>query len=88
MTGVKERTVHRILEKAGLGRNLSLLTLEELEKAWLLLEDGASYNEVARTIGRPYSAVRKALPGYTWTKEQMVARAALARKFNREMRNA
>lgn len=31
-----------------------------------LLKDGASYQEVANTVGAPVSRVRREFPGYAW----------------------
>lgn len=40
---------------------------ELLERAKLLLEDGASYHEVSRTTGIPRTTLTDNLPGYGWT---------------------
>ncbi|QCG77801.1 helix-turn-helix DNA binding domain protein [Gordonia phage Reyja] len=43
------------------------LTADQTTTARTLLEDGASYREVARTLGVPRHRVMRALPGYGWT---------------------
>lgn len=40
---------------------------ELLERAKILLEDGASYHEVSRTTGIPRTTLTDNLPGYGWT---------------------
>lgn len=46
-----------------------------------LLDDGASFREVGRTIGRPASVICRRFPGRGWTVEQVAERAALDRRF-------
>ncbi|QXO13149.1 helix-turn-helix DNA binding domain protein [Gordonia phage Jojo24] len=43
------------------------LTADQTSTARTLLEDGASYREVARTLGVPRHRVMRALPGYGWS---------------------
>lgn len=43
------------------------MTEAEISRARELLEDGASYKEVGRTLGRHYNTIRFHLPGYGWT---------------------
>lgn len=41
-----------------------------VDQARTLLEDGASYREVSRTIDIDHSHMSKVLPGYGWTKSE------------------
>lgn len=40
------------------------------ERAKEMLDDGASYAEVGRTLRKSPKNIRKALPGYGWTQSQ------------------
>lgn len=57
------------------------LTDEEKRRAAELLDDGVSYREVARTIGRSASVICRRFPGRGWTVEQVAERASLDRRF-------
>jgi len=52
-----------------------------------MLEDGASYEEVARTLRRSHTAFRRRLPGYTLTKKEAAHRAALGRQMAQLMKD-
>ena len=69
-TGVGERTIYRILRDAGMGKDPNYMSQDEVDRAREMLEDGASYMEVARTLGRSHSTIKRNLPGYTWSPEQ------------------
>ncbi len=58
----------------------------ELGDALALLEDGASYTEAAKTIGRSRSYVSEHLPGYGWTQKQGGAYGGMIRHMNERMR--
>ncbi|HEY2066352.1 MAG TPA: helix-turn-helix domain-containing protein [Gemmatimonadaceae bacterium] len=69
--GITPRTVQRIRGDLGIAKpKPPILTDDEKRLAATLLDDGASYEEVARTIGRSAHAVRLAFPGRGWTREQ------------------
>lgn len=70
MLGVSERTVTRHRRRAGIcPRPLSRFTPDEIRVAESLLDDGASYGEVARTLGRDKSVVRQRFIGRSsWPK--------------------
>ena len=81
---VTQRTVCRYRAKAGVyevGPNTPI-TEDELLKAKELLEDGASYQEVSRTLGRTSGAICRKFPGYSWTKRQAVNYRAMVGAFN------
>lgn len=62
--GVCERTITRIRVQAGCARKYQPITPENLKLARNLLEDGASYSEVARTIGCSHERLSTRFPGY------------------------
>lgn len=64
------RTVCRIRHNAGCKAATNPLTEDELSIAAAMLDDGASYAEVGRTIGRPLETVRNRFPGRGWTRAQ------------------
>jgi AraC-like DNA-binding protein len=70
--GISPRHVTRIrtATKTLVHPKAPLLTEDELLTAKLMLEDGASYTEVERTLGRSFRTLKRNLPGYSWTREQ------------------
>lgn len=69
--GVTERTIHRDRVALGIaGTNPPQLTATEKARARMLLDDGASYIETARTLGRSDKAIARHFPGYGWTRQQ------------------
>lgn len=57
------------------------LSDDEKNRAAELLDGGASYREVARTIGRSASVLCRRFPGRGWTRDQVAERASLDRRF-------
>jgi hypothetical protein len=55
------------------------------ERALALLDDGASYAETARSIGKDRSWVTKRFPGRGWTKQEGGAYGYMMRKANERM---
>jgi len=82
--GCTIRTVQRHRHSAGLtsGHHAAPFSTEERERALALLNDGASYAEVGRTLGRRYQQIAKTFPGYGWTQEQTVVYREALRAFN------
>lgn len=81
--GVTTRSVHRHRQAAGISQPPPVpLTPEELDLARRLLEDGACYNEVARTLGRSWKALHRKLPGYTWPPGEGARLARLLEYFD------
>lgn len=69
--GCGRNTVTNVRRRHGLlSRNWSPFSDAELERAELLLTDGASLMEVARTLGRDKSAVCKRFRGRGWSPQQ------------------
>lgn len=66
---ISTRTVHRSRRRAGIARPAAVpLSAAELARAAELLDDGCSYGEVARSLGRSSRrAIAKHFPGRGWT---------------------
>lgn len=84
---VDPRTVTRWRRKAELTRKTSPLagqpaSRERLSRALVLLEDGASYKEVCRTLHMNPRTVRQHFPGYGWSKLESSQLAAVVRRHN------
>ena len=81
--GVSERTVTRRRARLGIsdGGARVALTPEQKALAKEMLEDGASYAEVGRTVGRHASTVKKHFPGYGWTVQQCVEWSVFVRSM-------
>jgi len=79
---VSTRTVVRYRQMTGcshpVGRHM---TADEVVKAGELLDDGCSYEEVARTLGVSSWAVAARYPGRAWTRSQVSALGNLHRRF-------
>jgi IS30 family transposase len=78
--GICERTVQRVRVRAGISPPpVSRFTPDEIRLAESLLADGASYGEVARTLGRHQTVVRNKFPNHSaWASSSGVE---LARMF-------
>lgn len=65
IVGVTERTVQRVRGRRGVAKPFcgNPLTADEIRRAADMLDDGASYGEVARTLGRNVATLRKHLRG-------------------------
>lgn len=78
------RTIQRYQSDRGcLPKRATKITEEEKLIAKKMLEDGASYKEVGRTLGRSDSAFSRYFPGYAWTPQQTGKHAALMRWADR-----
>ena len=85
--GVTMRTVTRARAFRGIAKPGGIpMTEFELLRAKEMLEDGACYAEVARTIGRTHQTISRHLPGYQWTPEQIYEAAAIGRRVSKLMR--
>lgn len=68
---ISQRTVNRLRMKRGIGRpSLPTMTSEMVARAATMLDDGASYAEVARTLGVDLSSIKRRFPGRGWTRQQ------------------
>lgn len=85
--GVTTRTVDRLMPDRFKTRTRApSLTEEELAIAKALLEDGAGYDEAARTIGRASPNLARRFPGYALTRSESLERAHMAKKANSVLR--
>lgn len=80
---VSQRTVDRARQQAGITKQMSFATEDDKLQAKLMLADGCSYEEVARTMQRASTTVAAWHPGYQWTRQQCAEAAAMARRMNR-----
>lgn len=81
---INDRLVMRDRRVLGLSQPAPIpFTEAERIEAKARLDDGASYNEVARTIGRTHQTLVKHLPGYTWTPQQVAEAGAMGRAMAR-----
>jgi IS30 family transposase len=79
---ITERSVQRYRRRAGVSLPAGeRLTADELARAEQLLDDGCSGNEVARTIGRSDTTIRRHFPGRGWTPEQTYEHIAGVQRF-------
>lgn len=58
----------------------------DFDLALRLLQDGASYTEVGKTIGYNRRRLPKIFPGYGWTQQQGGAYGGMVRHMNERMR--
>lgn len=83
--GITPRSVLRAKVAAGLSRPpVPRFTIEEYCAAQKMLDDGAPYAEVARTLGRSHNTLVRHLPGYPrWSKHQASQAAVMGRALAR-----
>lgn len=83
--GINTRTVTRIRHRQGVAKPPPVrLSTDEIALAKRLLEDGASYHEVARTLGRGYWSVRRKFPGMSqWNTRNAVQMRTLLAQLTR-----
>jgi hypothetical protein len=81
-TGITKRSVTRIRSDMGVAQPPSGLPLtdDEMRRAAELLDDGCSYGETARTLGRNCETIRRHFPGRGWTRAEC---AEIASAFGR-----
>lgn len=77
--GISARQVSRYRTRLYGPRPVEPYPAEMRQKVKNLLEDGASYNEVARTFHLADDTVRRWFPGYGWTQEQAAEFRAMIR---------
>lgn len=86
---VHERTVQRVRRDYGTsGLQMHRFTPEEVARIEAMLDDGCSYSEIGRTVGRHERTISNRWPGRGWTKEQaaeLKAAKSRTRKALREM---
>ena len=88
LLGITPRTVTRDRAARGITQPTPpRITETEFARAKAMLEDGASYDEVARTLGRATTAFRHRFPGYKLSPTERAQRAVLGRQMARLMKD-
>ncbi|ALA48806.1 hypothetical protein XFACTOR_58 [Mycobacterium phage XFactor] len=87
VVGCSPRTVTRVRAAADARvmnpDRFTPLTADQLEFAEYLLEDGAPYQEVARTLGVSRTTIEKHFPGRAWKPKQIAEYQSLMARFRR-----
>lgn len=87
--GCTQRTVTRYRARLGISQEYgSKVSPEVWAKAEPLLQDGASCEEVGRTLGVPGKSVRAKFPQYTWSREQVNEYMSMIQNERKMMRRA
>jgi DNA-binding CsgD family transcriptional regulator len=86
IVGMTKRSVTRVRHELGIAQGGAAEALTEAERQIVetMLDDGCSYNEIARTIGRGTSTIARHWPGRGWPPGEggrvaMLTRHAFAR---------
>ncbi|AXN53223.1 hypothetical protein PBI_HARLEY_61 [Mycobacterium phage Harley] len=80
--GCHHRTVQRARAKTGVAKpKPPALSTEILEEAARMLADGASQNEVARTLGVGQATISAHFRGQGWTREQSIEWISFIRRY-------
>ena len=91
--GCSAETVRRWRKANGLSPEVTEhvgrpLTPERKEAARQLLDDGAPYEEVSRTLGITRVTLKRHFPGREWTRQEAGVLGAFVRYMNKIERNA
>lgn len=85
--GVTPRTVTRWRLRAGISEGEARHIAQEVwEEARRILDDGASYGEVARTLGVSRATVARHFPGEGWSRDQTIRFMIETRGLNRALK--
>jgi IS30 family transposase len=88
LLGVTPRTVTRDRAARGITQpQPTRVTESEFARAKEMLDDGASYEEVARTLRRSHTAFRRRFPGYALSPAEASQRAVLGRQMSQLMKD-
>jgi len=88
LLGVTPRTVTRDRAARGITQPTPpRVTQDEFDRAHAMLDDGASYEEVARTLRRSHTAFRRRFPGYQLSPAEASQRAVLGRRMAQLMKD-
>jgi transposase len=80
--GITDRSVKRIRARYGLSKPApKRMSPAEIAQAERMLDDGASFLEVARTLQRHPSVIQRRFPGRGWTLKQCGEHAAFLRSI-------
>lgn len=82
---ISTRSVHRARKRAGIARPRAVpLSPAELARAVAMLDDGCSYGEIARSLGRPgHSCIARRFPGRGMSRQAGGQLGGLARQARR-----
>jgi hypothetical protein len=82
--GVSKRVIQRDRKAVGVSAEPTPSWGEEkTEQVLAMLDDGASYVEISRTLGVGEDYVREKYPGRGWTKEQMWEYNSLLKRYGK-----
>lgn len=68
--GITTVSVYRIRKELGLETGAVRMTEERRAKIQSMLDDGASWMEIKKTLGVQHATMQKHFPGTQWTPEQ------------------
>lgn len=68
--GITTVSVYRIRKELGLETGAVRMTEERRAKIKAMLDDGASWMEIKKTLGVQHATMQKHFPGTQWTPEQ------------------
>ena len=82
------RSVTRIRKELGLSLPRAAswerrISAERLQKAAVMVADGASWADIQRTLHVSVHTLRRHFPGTAWTAQQSGAQGRMGRKFNK-----
>lgn len=63
------------------GRQKRKISEQKLNQAQLMIEDGASFTEISKTINISRTTLNKYFPGKAWTKQQILEHLTITRKY-------
>ena len=78
--GLNPRTITRARRRMGVAQPaVPRFSQDEVRRAEAMLDDGCSFREVARTLGRAHDTIMLKFPGRGWTSRQVAEYAAWSR---------
>ena len=87
LMGLTERSIVRIRKASGISRPFAPRVNDDEKTAMReLLDDGVSYAEAARTVGRSPWTVARNFPGRGWTRQQIDDALTARRQFGAVLR--
>jgi len=81
---IGESTVANYRRRTGTSKApTAALSDAELARAKAFLDDGCTYSETSRSVGRSEGVIHRYFPGYEMSINERAVHAAMMRKFNR-----